>query len=368
MEAMKEACLEAKAAPPTQKVGWLPFAMLGYLGLFFVQPATSGGSVLDWLLTIAGGLACAGLYIAAFVTHGWRQRCVVAAIVVLGLVYVPFNAAALVFFIYASLLIPHTLPSRAAFGWLVALVALILAQAFWLHLPIEYWLTASLCSAVAGIINVNVVQRQRAYAKLYLAREEVESLAKIAERERIARDLHDVLGHTMSVIVLKSELAAKLVDRDPARARSEIADIERIGRDALAEIRETIRGYRSNGLAAEITRARETLETAGVGFECSADASGLPPAEENVLALIVREAVTNVVRHARARTCRLAIARDEGTYALEIADDGRGGAMVEGNGLRGMRERVEALGGSIDRINGRGTTIRVAFPTRGNER
>jgi two-component system sensor histidine kinase DesK len=245
---------------------------------------------------------------------------------------------------------------------IAALVAAVWLQAWMLGYPVGYWLPATLCPAVAGVVNVNVAQRRQATARLHLAHEEIENLAKIAERERIARDLHDVLGHTMSVIILKSELASKLVDRDPERAKTEIGDVERISRDALAEIREAIRGYRSDGLAAEIVRARQTLETAGVAFECRSSDVVLKPAQESVLALVVREAVTNVVRHAQAHICRLELGRVDDACRLEITDDGRGVVQTEGSGLRGMRERVEALGGTLRRDGGRGTTLTITLP------
>jgi len=195
----------------------------------------------------------------------------------------------------------------------------------------------------------------RANKKLGLAHEQIAHLAKLAERERIARDLHDVLGHTLSVVVLKSELAGKLMDRDPVRARHEIGEVEHIARKALGEVREAIRGYRTEGLAAEIARAKKTLDAAGVALDCGTKPPQLAPAEETVLSLIVREAVTNIVRHAQASHCRLEFASNGFGTALTVEDDGRGGVREEGNGLRGMRERVESIGGKLLIDSGEGT-------------
>ena len=193
-----------------------------------------------------------------------------------------------------------------------------------------------------------------------------ERLAKMAERERIARDLHDVLGHTLSVIILKAELAGKLLDRDLQRAKAEIADVEKISREALAEVRHTIRGYRSEGLQVEIERAKSTLETAGVAVEYHSARVGITPAQESVLALALREAVTNVVRHAQAKTCRLQLLQVNGVCRLEIQDDGRGGLHAEGDGLRGMRERIEALGGSLLQDAHAGTKLTITLPLAAN--
>lgn len=204
----------------------------------------------------------------------------------------------------------------------------------------------------------------RANERLRLAQDEVERLAKVAERERIARDVHDVLGHTLSLIVLKSELAARLAERDVGRAADEIRDVERIARDSLAELRQAIAGYRAAGIPAELERARSTLETAGIRVECDADAVALTPEQEGVLALAIREAVTNVVRHARARSCRLQLRQSGRECTFEIQDDGRNPAGGEGFGLAGMRERVEALGGSLVRDLANGTKLVLTMPAR----
>jgi two-component system sensor histidine kinase DesK len=345
---------------------WLPYTMLAYLVLFLVPPALEGAGLLTWAATAAGAAAGAALYVAAFRLHDRRARlAAVAGIVAIGVAFAPSNPAAVVFFAFAGFLVPHAATSRAAYGLLAGLAAVVLAHAWLLALPAHYWLTAAVCAVVAGIVSVNVVRRHQATERLRLAQEEVERLAKVAERERIARDLHDVLGHTMSVVVLKAELAAKLVDRDAERAKAEIRDVERIAREALAEIRETIRGYRTEGLAAELDRARRTLDTVGVALECDGAPAPLDPARENVLALVVREAVTNVVRHAHASVCRIGLSREGVAVRLEIADDGRGAGAAEGNGLRGMRERVEALGGSLRLEGGAGTRLTITLPCAG---
>jgi two-component system sensor histidine kinase DesK len=199
-----------------------------------------------------------------------------------------------------------------------------------------------------------------------MAQEEIEHLAKVAERERIARDLHDVLGHTLSLIIVKSTLAGKLIDRHPEKAKDEIADIEKASRDAMAEIRSTLRGYTSYKISEEIQRAKSTLASAGILAESDTVEVTMSPAQESVVALIVREAVTNVVRHSHARTCRLKLTTHNGSCVLSVEDDGRGGIQEEGNGLRGMRERIEALGGTFVRDTTSGTKLKFEFPLPGN--
>jgi two-component system sensor histidine kinase DesK len=224
---------------------------------------------------------------------------------------------------------------------------------------------STLFPIIIGAGNTFFAERNRMNRQLRKANEEIEQLAKVAERERIARDLHDVLGHTLSVITLKSELAGKLMNRDPERAGKEIREVEEISRQALSEVRDAIRGYRSKGLAAELAQAKATLETAGLSVQCDASTSmQLPAVQESVLSLAVREGVTNVVRHARATNCRLRLDQHNGSCRLEIADDGQGFATMEGNGLRGMRERVEMLGGTLERRNKSGTTLVIMLPLK----
>jgi two-component system, NarL family, sensor histidine kinase DesK len=155
------------------------------------------------------------------------------------------------------------------------------------------------------------------------------------------------------------------MDRDPQRAGQEILEVSEISRQALSEVRDAIRGYRAKGLAAELAQAKSTLETAGLSVQCDAATTvKLPAIQESVLSLAVREGVTNVVRHAQARSCRLRIEQGNGSCRLEIQDDGRGSSNGEGNGLRGMRERVEMLGGTLERSTTSGTTLTIILPLK----
>src|SRR6202043_4034345 len=162
----------------------------------------------------------------------------------------------------------------------------IMREGILLHTIPWAWDMGALITFIVGGINLLMAQKLRPNGKLQMALEEIEQLAKVAERERIARDLHDVLGHTLSVIVLKSELAGKLMERDPARAGKEICEVEQIARQALSDVRDAIRGYRSHGLAAELAQAKSTLETAGLAVQCDAASTlKIPAVQESVLSL-----------------------------------------------------------------------------------
>ncbi len=342
---------------------WVPFIWLAYLTFFLWDPVTGHTSSGQWVATATGLAVFLFLYFSFFLTNKpWPMVCV-AGILALGIVYAPFNYGASNFFIYAASMAPFALETEWSAALVIAgVVALAALESWWLHIPRGFLFPATFLSTFIGAANIYFAQRHRHSEDLRRAHDEIEHLAKVAERERIARDLHDVLGHTLSLITLKSELAGKLIERDPAQARREIGDVEQTARRALADVRQAIGGYRCKGLAAEIKQAAATLETAGVRAEVRAPGIELPATQETVLALVLREAVTNVVRHARASHCCVEVERVDGHCRLQISDDGRGGPAVEGNGLRGMRERVESLGGSVERDVSQGTRLTVQLP------
>jgi two-component system, NarL family, sensor histidine kinase DesK len=346
--------------------GWSPLLWVVYLGFFFIDPVMSHASLRIWLIDLAGATVFLFLYFGLFALESPRVAIHIGGMVLLGMLFLPINGGACTFFIFASAMLPFCLSTQTAAFVGLAVVAMVGAiEGLLLHLNGWTLFYAAVFPMIIGAGNTVFAERNRMNRKLRKANEEIEHLAKVAERERIARDLHDVLGHTLSVITLKSELAGKLIEQDPARAGKEIREVEQVSRQALSEVRDAIRGYRSEGLVAELARAKSTLETAGVSVQCDAATSmKIPAMQESVLSLAVREGVTNVVRHAQARTCRLRIEQQNGTCRLEIADDGQGFSSIEGNGLRGMRERVEMLGGTLERTTNSGTTLTITLPLK----
>jgi two-component system sensor histidine kinase DesK len=351
--------------------GWSPLLWVVYLGFFFIDPVIRHASLRLWTLDLLGSAVFLLFYFGLFVLEYPRAYIHIGGMVLLGVLFMPINMGACTFFIFAAAMLPFSVNTQlaawiglASIGGVGAVEGLILQKK---GFQIDGWTLfySALFPVIIGAGNTFFAERNRMNRQLRKANEEIENLAKLAERERIARDLHDVLGHTLSVITLKSELAGKLMDRDPVRAGKEIREVEEISRQALSEVRDAIRGYRAEGLAAELAHAKATLETAGVAVHCDAASSvQLPPIQESVLSLAVREGVTNVVRHARANNCRLRLEQQNGSCRLEIADDGQGFYTVEGNGLRGMRERVEMLGGTLVRTNRSGTTLIITLPLR----
>ena len=344
-------------------IGWAPYLWLIWLTQVWVYPLVMP-SAFQWWLAALSTAAFLPLYFLSYWLKGAKLMLVVAAICGIACVCVIWNQCGVMFFVYAGFLAGNRIEGRRALFCSLAIVATIAAESWLLHAPPTVWVPGIIFTGFASIMMAYRRQQRRMTKRLEMAHDEVERLAKIAERERIARDLHDLLGHTLSLIVLKSELASNLADANPARAAAEIRDVERISRDALAQVRSAVRGYRSSGLAAELEHVRETLQAAGIRFECTEAQLRVPPSQESVLVLALREAVTNVVRHARASSCRLTL-RDAGSFCeFEVHDDGCGSASGEGCGLSGMRERVEALGGTLDRDGSAGMRLFIRLPVQ----
>jgi two-component system sensor histidine kinase DesK len=342
--------------PDRPEMGWTPYVWLIYLVGFVAYPFMTHEPPLQVLGMFLGLAVFLGLYFWSFWLAGPRLLLAVSGIVVLALVYSPWNPGAASIWIYAAAVLGKLPKPRLAVRWLAALLGILAIESWLVPLSPYVSLSAGIFSLVIGGVCIQQEQFRRTHARLLQAQGEVERLAKVAERERIGRDLHDLLGHTLSLITLKAELAGKLFTRDPQAARREIADLERISREALKEVRSAVSGYRAEDLRAELARARMALDAADVVLVAEASLPpDLTPAEDSALAFALREAVTNVIRHAGAKTCRVRIETADGAVRLEVADDGRGGSgkasalAPEGSGLTGMRERLGALSGRVER-------------------
>jgi two-component system sensor histidine kinase DesK len=207
-------------------------------------------------------------------------------------------------------------------------------------LPVLCLLTAFALQGTRHLLSLN--------SELVEARDELARNAVAEERLRFARDLHDLLGHSLSLIALKSELAGRLAERDPARARQEMADVEEAARRALAEVRDAVSGYRQVSYAQAVVEARSALSAAGVSLRASSGVPSLPAKVDAVLGWVVREATTNVLRHSRAESVSVELATDGRHTRLTVTDDGVGSDAPAGAGLSGLAERLEALGGRLD--------------------
>ncbi len=287
------------------------------------------------------------------------------ALAVVGFLTMPINhsgGSTYVIFACAMLAFQRTAArSFALIGVVLSGFALVGALLHW-----PWWVVGmmAMISIAVGGGNVAYWENRRKDAELRLSHEEVRRLAATAERERIGRDLHDLLGHTLSLITLKLELSRKLFDRDHERARHELAEAESVARHALAEVRSAVTGFRAADLAGELASSRLLLESASVHLDYALPTLQLPLDIERSLALVLREAATNIARHAHAACAQVQIEQHGSAVQLCVIDDGRGGIIADGNGLRGMRERVQAIGGTlmIESLRARGTRLCVTIP------
>ena len=345
-----------------------PYAYLIYLAFLVFEPMSDEGRWMPTLVLVGIFLP---LYVLSVHLTDAKDRpklfATAAAVAALGVVGVGFhlNANATIFFIYASAMATHNTTAKTAAIIVVLTLAVLTAMYFFSHVPHTFrWaLFLPAWLLVPGIAASQVIQneRMRQNARLRLSQEEVERLAAIAERERISRDLHDLLGHTLSTITLKSALAARLATSDPKRAGQEMRDVESISRDGLDQVREAVRGYRTTGLAEEVAGVRQALGAADIAFEMALEPVDLTPIQESALALALREGATNVLRHSGATRAQATVTANTDAVVLTLTDNGCGGGR-DGFGISGLRDRIGALGGRVSRTTDDGTTLTVALP------
>ncbi|WP_313230118.1 sensor histidine kinase [Stenotrophomonas acidaminiphila] len=345
---------------------WIDAVHLLWTVWVFLTPMFGGGFTLRWvLITLWSYPLFLVLFVMTLVASRRNAPLFALAMIVLSMALLRSYPSGMNYFVFGCVMLRSNrcISVRRYLLELVLLNTGFVALAAWIGYPwqVVAWIPA-LTVIIGLIVNVERASSEKD-AALRLSHEEVRRLAATAERERIGRDLHDLLGHTLSLITLKMELSRKLFERDPARSRRELAEAEQIARDALAQVRSAVTGFRAADMAAELASAHLLLESSRVHLRHTPPPP-MPAWIECGLAMVLREAVTNIARHAQASEALIALRVEDGAVVLEVADDGRGGVSANGNGLAGMRERVAALGGSlrIDSPRGGGTRLAVTVP------
>lgn len=324
--------------------------------VYLLSPLGSAWTDHRLSASIAGSLLLVA-FVAAYIVLVplvWndRQRAVTPPLVVGTLLALGLAATAVIgasglttlIFVVAAALVLFT--SRVAVPFaVVAAVATTVAPQFvkpW-NVHGMYW-SVGVAIALASLVIFSYTSLIRANLELACAREEVANLAAERERLRIARDLHDLLGHSLTTVTVKAALARRLVDVDPERAKTEMHEVEQLARESLADTRNAVAGYREVRLATELATAREVLTAAGIEADLPRVVDAVPAELGGLFGWAVREGITNVVRHSRAARVRVTVE----TRAIEIVDNGQGcaGGPV-GHGLAGLAERAAALGGSV---------------------
>jgi len=355
--------------PRDRDLGWAPYAWLVYLSVYVLTPLVLVRARGGLVLQAAGLLLFLPLYFAGFWVEGSRRVWIIAAITAIGVATTWANPGGAVFFVYAASFVGGALAGRRAAAAVVAITLVGLGAAWQTGAFAPFTLLfVGVFAPLIGFLNLHTADVRRRDASLRLAHDEIARLARLAERDRIASDLHDLLGHTLSVIVLKADLASKLMDRDPSRAAQEVREVAQVSREALSEVRQAVQGFRTTTFADELSRATSVLRTAGIEVHpdvtaAFAEANGPGgTAAERALALVLREAVTNVLRHARATRCTIALRDEGGSLTLIVHDNGAGGEVREGSGWTGMRRRMEAAGGTLTRTIDRGLRLTATVP------
>ena len=348
--------------PPRLQHSWLPYLWLFWLFGFFQKWFVVPIEPVELTLALCTMAVFLPLYFNGYWRTGRRLLGTVAGCLLIGIVWLPFNTGAMPFFGYGSAFVGRAARPRQAFMYLAGIVLLVASESLLLGMPPDFLLFGPVVCLVIGAATVHFAEASRQESALKLSQAEVRRLATVAERERISRDLHDLLGHTLSIVAIKAELAAKLVARGDDRAEQEIRDVESVTRGALRQVREAVVGFRRPDMDGELANARIACEARGIGLVVDRPVMDLPAEQEAVLAMCLREAITNVVRHSDACRCRVSLAREGSWIRLTVADDGRSGAIREGAGLTGMRERVEGAGGKMTIDSARGVTLTVRVP------
>ncbi|WCT72259.1 histidine kinase [Sphingomonas naphthae] len=341
-----------------------PWPWLGYL-VFLPLPwlwMPPGTATLLWT-----GLALAAflpLYFLAHRLEGIRRAAVCVAITAIGIALAPLPVNWTTFAIYGAAEMGRVRPPRIAVAGIAAIATVTAIVGLWFGQPVFWWLPGVVLIVMTGGGTISREAFYRRTQALLATQEEVRRLAGIAERERIARDLHDVVGRTLTLVALKADLAGRMLDRDIGAARSEVDAIGAAARAGLAEVRAALAGQSGGGLTQEASASIHALRTAGVEPVLTGDPGDIPADAGAVLAMTLREAVTNVIRHAGARRCAIAIAAGPGAARLVVEDDGIGLSFREGNGLTGMRQRLVAAGGSLRLSAGLpGIRLEASVPT-----
>ncbi|GAA4864330.1 sensor histidine kinase [Saccharopolyspora rosea] len=338
-------------------LGMLCYPFLAAAGVD--QYTRGAGLVVCYLLLVAIS-ACYLAIVVASMRSAWRVYWwLLAVLTVLAVLVAPLARENVL--ILAALVVPSA-AARADDRTASALVVLGAAACVVVPMVVPGWSTdASWYYAVAVVFTALLVhafsRTATANQQLREARAEVARLATEAERNRIARDLHDLLGHSLTAITMKSSLARKLAVGAPPAALAEMESVEQLSRHALADVRAAVSGYRDVTLAGELARGRELLRAAGVVADLPTACDGVPEERQELFAWVVREGLTNVVRHARASRCTVELTAS----SVEVRDDGVGGPAGAGSGLDGLRARVTAAGGALTAgpAQPRGWSLRV---------
>jgi two-component system, NarL family, sensor histidine kinase DesK len=340
---------DAQAMTGREGKRWIdgPLPWLAYLPFYAVPWLWRTPNAAELAASIVGLLLFLPVYVVGYRQAGARLIAAALAVAAIAVALAPIGGNWTVIAIYGAALAGAVRPARRGVLAIAAIAGLVAATGFLLDQPLMWWVPGLLLIVMTGFGTISreaLYDRNRA---LLAAQEEVRRLAGTAERERIARDLHDVVGRTLTLVALKADLAVKLSGRDQAAAEVEMRGVAAAAREGLAEVRAALAGVAAGGLGREAAASHDALTAAGVKATVRGDPHAVAADAGAVLAMTLREAITNVIRHADAAHCTVDIDIDGAAARLTVTDDGRGSSFREGHGLTGMRQRLLAAGGSL---------------------
>lgn len=324
-----------------------PFVWLAYLPLFFIPWFFELPSPPQMIGAFIGLGAFLILYWVGFSASGALLIALATATLLVSFAMLYTQSNWTVIGVYAAAMIANLRPPRHAGFFVGAFAAATLVVGLLAEQHPFYWGLGVFLIVMVGIANISRAMLEDKNRALANAHDEVKRLAATAERERIGRDLHDLLGRTLTLIAIKADLAAKLNAREPAKAEAEMQEVAAAARDALAEVRAAVAGMTDASLGREIASAQRALSASGIAHILDGEVDQIDKGASAVLAMALREAVTNVIRHSGAKTCTIGLTRSPSRLELCVSDDGDGTGMREGGGLRGVRTRLAAAGGGL---------------------
>ena len=304
------------------------------------------------------------IYYDTYDKTGLRTWYAIATITAIAILLATLTASASIFFIYAVQLATRSLEGKARVVWFLGIFMAVIIPAMIGQVSWYFTSGCLLFGPMVAIATATNTKLQRQAELLLQNQTEIRNLAISAERERIARDMHDTVGHVLAIITAKSDFALRIADNNPDQLKQELRDINLTGRQALKDVRSVIDGLENTTVASELGHARYLLETANIYLDTSNTAPALPDEIQHALGMIIREATTNIVKHAKATRCKIALLYDEKRLTLEITDNGQGGTFNAQTGITSMKSRAFKLDGTIEIQSPKesGTQIIVSIP------
>lgn len=338
---------------------WLVFSLWYFFPVYYMEHSALGKSLL-----IGVYFLFVSLYLWAITLNPQQVWKPILGIVILTLAITPYTPGSGTFFSYVGFLVGFSYRTKTWLAVTTLLTFAIVGMHFYFKYPLPYFAFP----ALSGLITIGIigyVEKLRLEARISQQKsyQEIEQLAVIAERERIARDLHDILGHTLSSIALKAELAEKLLSQEKReQVQQHLSELHQIARNSLSLVRQTVSGYKHRGLSGEVMELCEKLRQKGFLVDLQGDIPQLTPRAETAVILALTELTTNVLRHSNGNHCQIEFSQNNDKIVVSMRDNGKVKSLVPGNGLQGIQERLHALTGDLQSSVNKGCEFVISLP------